>query len=129
MSIVTIGDVRTGIIAHTVIPSYITLRTDEYGCIIITIQRGGVRPCDYTFYGMDTLSHNLNSIGAKLEDIGYLASYLEDKYKKYLNGFKGTQFFLESSIDHRVRLDGRCLSILSDCGLMSRELYEDIGEA
>jgi hypothetical protein len=74
---------------------------------------------------MDTLSHNLKSIGAKLEDIGYLASYLEDKYRKWLNGFKGTQLFYESSIDHSVRLDDRCLDILSDCGLMSRELYED----
>lgn len=101
------------------------MRTDEYGGIIVTIQRGGVRPCSCIFYGMDTLSHNLKGIGVKLEDIGYLASYLEDKYRKYLNGFKGTQFFLESSIDHRVRLDARCLEILSACGLLAKELYEE----
>lgn len=122
--VVKIGN-STTIIKRTCTPSYVALRTDEYGDIIITIQRGGVRPCSCVFYGLDTMSHNLKSIGVKLEDIGYFSSYLEDKYRRYLNGFKGTQFFFESSIDHRVRLDNRCLDILSDCGLMSTELYED----
>lgn len=90
--------------------------------LVITIEGGGLAPHRFIFYGLDTLCHNIKSIGVSKDDANYLCSYLDQCYLDVIRDWdkNGDMIDTRANSDNLITLNDRCKEILTSCGLWHR---------
>ena len=95
------------------------------GELVITIECGGFAPHRCIFYGLDTLEHNIKSIGVSKDDANYLCSYLDQCYLDMIKDWykNGDAIDTRADSDNLITLNDRCKEILTSCGLWYNRVY------